>query len=152
MKRLKVVAWDILNKASIQVGALMGWVFMNACTIPFLITLKAARFIHASLCEFVIIQFCNFVFQCRIKKIGVGPPKNRSTRMIRRRKGPSSLIYTKPSNSRQRSDVPWRITYQFPWPLSVSRLHTIFFQFSYVILFFCSLVTSLQRRESEFET
>ena len=35
MKRLKVVAWDILNKASIQVGALRGWVFVNAIRITF---------------------------------------------------------------------------------------------------------------------
>ena len=105
MKRLKVVAWDILNKASIQVGALRGWVFVNAIKITFV--------------KFV---FCNFSFHYRIKKIGVGLLKNRSTRMTRRMRGPSSLISTKPSSSRQRLDELWQITFQFPWPLLVSLL------------------------------
>merc|ERR1719360_166571 len=100
MKRLKVVAWDILNKASIQVGALRGWVFVNTIKITF------AKFFC-----------CNISFQYRIKKIGVGLLKNRSTRMTRRKRGPSSLISTKPSNNRQRLDELWRITFQFPWPL-----------------------------------
>ena len=52
MKRLKVVAWDILNKASIQVGSHWGWVM-------------------------VLIQFCNFGFQYRTKKIGVPPQRSR---------------------------------------------------------------------------
>ena len=108
MKRLKVVAWDILNKASIQVGALRGWVFVNTIKITF------AKFFC-----------CNISFQYRIKKIGVGLLKNRSTRMTRRKRGPSSLISTKPSNSRQRLDELWRITFQFPWPLLVSILYKI---------------------------
>ena len=29
MKKLKVVAWSILNQASIQVGALKGWVLIT---------------------------------------------------------------------------------------------------------------------------
>lgn len=137
MKRLKVVAWDILNKASIQVGALRGWVYVNTFRITW--------------SKFVI---CNFAFQYRIKKIGVGLLKNRSTRMTRRMRGPSSPVSTKPSNSRLRSDEPWPITYQFPWPLLVSILNKSLTVHSGEILsfYYFSLVTSLQRRESEFET
>ena len=68
MKRLKVVAWDILNKASIQVGALKGWVYVNT--------------IRNTFSKFVF--FCNFTLHYRIKKIGVVLLKNRSTRMTRR--------------------------------------------------------------------
>ena len=128
MKRLKVVAWDILNKASIQVGAHWGWVIM------------------------VLIQFCNFGFQYRTKKIGMLPQRSRSTRIAKRMRGHSSLSSTKSSSSLPRSGELWRITSRFPWPSLVSIISLKSLTFVTLILFFFSLIASLQRREPEFKS
>ena len=95
MKRLKVVTWDILNKASIQVGAHWG-------------------------CVMVLFQFCNFAFQYRTKKIGVLPQRSRSTRRTKRMRVHSSLSSTKASSNLPRSGEQWLITCQFLWPSLVS--------------------------------
>ena len=126
MKRLKVVAWDFLNKASIQVGAHWGWVI-------------------------VLFQFCNFAFHNRIKKIGVLPQRSRSTRRTKRMRVHSSLSSTKASSNLPRSGEQWRITCLFLWPSLVSIISWQFLTFVRLCFFF-SLIASLQRREPEFKT